>query len=180
MNRLELDFAPTRRWCALWRAALLCGAFWVCAASVWAYADYRTQAEALELAEAEHSPGRETAAHALQAADELAPQLRRAGAAQASLATAWESLYGSLEKVANPDVALLRLSAADTTLSIESEARDTAAMQAYVDALGSVGSFTRVHLIAQQGPQLAGDAKVRFSLLASWTQGAARGSKGAR
>ena len=101
---------------------------------------------------------------------DLAPQLQRAAEVIEQLAFPWSELFNALESNSNEDVVLLSIlpDVKTGTISINSEARDWAAMLSYIRALSKNKFFTDVHLVSHQIEQTDPQKPIRFVLSCAW------------
>ncbi|MBB3118237.1 hypothetical protein [Pseudoduganella violacea] len=171
MKRIGIDFAhqPMRRNVPAYLLAGL-GAAALLAAGL-AYAAYSSgqaewEQEQLELAERQLGQPRQAAS-----VDENAKaRQKEAARLQASLEAPWEALFGVLESVPAPQVALLNLSldGESRELVLSGEALDAAAMHGYArrmgEADGLAGAYLASHEVNAQNPRHS----LRFSIGASW------------
>ncbi|MBP8901727.1 MAG: PilN domain-containing protein [Thiobacillaceae bacterium] len=90
---------------------------------------------------------------------------------RALLRTDWGALMGGLESARTPKIGLLSLDL-DTgrggSLAITAEARDHAAMLAYVETLEALPMLDKVALDSHAERERDGERAVRFSLKARW------------
>ncbi|WP_256077345.1 hypothetical protein [Massilia sp. YIM B04103] len=149
-----------------------------------AYAAYSSELaaweqEQLELAERQDGQPRQTA----PVDENVKARQKEAARLQASLETPWDALFGVLESVPAPQVALLNLSldGEGRELILSGEAQDAAAMHGYARRMGEVdglaGAYLASHEVNAQNPR----HPLRFSIGASWRSLAqqARGIGGA-
>ncbi len=170
---LRLDLAqrrhrspPAGRW------LLLAGVAALAAAVVWVDAAARHVASAqAELDQQLEWSGRSRRAAPSKPADPRALRAERAAnAMQADLSLPWERMLGALESVQRDDVALLVVepNAAERRVRLQLEAREVAAMLAYLDALQADGRLTDVMLQNQQWGGKDSQTAVRFQVSATW------------
>jgi Tfp pilus assembly protein PilN len=97
-------------------------------------------------------------------------RMRSAQSAARSLTTPWVDLLRAIESAPQDAVALLAFepSAAKQTVRLKAEARDNAAMLAYLEALQHDPRLASVVLISHQLQQQAPGTPVRFQVQASW------------
>jgi Tfp pilus assembly protein PilN len=90
---------------------------------------------------------------------------------RALLRTDWGALMGGLESARTPKIGLLSLDL-DTgrggSLAMTAEARDHAAMLAYVETLEALPMLDKVALDSHAERERDGERAVRFSLKARW------------
>ncbi len=125
----------------------------------------------VDLAESERRlPG--VAALPLSAAETRAQQaaLAEMQRLSAQLSLPWERLFGTLEALANDDIALLSLTpdARKQQLRITAEARDLAAMLAYHRSLEDSDDLRDVALVNHEIVSEVPERPVRFNLTATW------------
>ena len=89
------------------------------------------------------------------------------------LAGPWEKLFGTLEAIEAPDVALLAIApdAQKNKIRIYAEARTFTAMLAYYSALEQSRTFDDVVLIEHEIQHSDPQRPVRFSITAAWSEG---------
>jgi hypothetical protein len=99
--------------------------------------------------------------------------VRNAEAVTRQLALPWASLVHAIERAATRDVALLQLrpEADRGVLRLTAEARNPAAMFAYVRRLGAVEDMFEVHLVDHQVQRDDPRRPVQFSVQASLRSG---------
>ncbi|UMR28890.1 hypothetical protein MJ904_17450 [Massilia sp. MB5] len=171
MKRIGIDFAhqPMRRKLAAYLLAGL-GLAVLLAASL-AYAAYSSEQaaweqEQLELAERQAGQPRQAAP-----VDENAKaRQKEAARLQASLEAPWEALFGVLEGVPAPQVALLNLSldGENRELVLSGEAVDAAAMHGYARRMGEADGVTGAYLASHEVNAQSPRRSLRFSIGASW------------
>ena len=99
--------------------------------------------------------------------------VQRAAEVTRRLMTPWEKLFLALETLRHDNVALLAVEPDSTagTVRISAEAKDAAAMLAYVEALRNSGLLTGVALHSHQVLQQSQYQPLRFMLAAQWMAG---------
>jgi hypothetical protein len=87
-------------------------------------------------------------------------------------AVPWDTLFRDIEAASGKDVGLLSIQpeTAGAVLRIDAEARDVAAMVAYVNRLGQQSSLRDVVLVTHEFRGQGGLRAVRFGLSARWVQ----------
>lgn len=174
MRPLSLDFQRSPRRQNLAGVALLALGL---AATAVAGIQYRELAEAIasrevQIAGLERTTPRKPAKtrQTEQEAQQLGVEIRRANQVVQELSQPWDRLFRAVETVGNKDVALLTIEpdAKKRLLQISGEARNLAAMLAYVRLLEQQTALTDVYLQNHHIQQQDADKPVRFSLAASW------------
>jgi Tfp pilus assembly protein PilN len=84
----------------------------------------------------------------------------------------WESLLVALEKAIDDSVTLLGLEPGVRDIAIAGEAKDLNALLDYLKRLQAASVFVDLHLTKHEIIQLGAVRTVRFSLQASWREGA--------
>lgn len=138
--------------------------------SLQGYLALRAERDAWELVQAElpsDAPEVEKRSPADEAASARLAELAKVRDRQA---TPWERLFNTLEGVPTDGVALLELTGDSETrqLSVAAQAREMAAMHAYLTRLGETAGFDAVYLASHQSDPGAAPRTVRFSVMADW------------
>jgi len=84
-------------------------------------------------------------------------------------AAQWEAMFAALEAVGDESVTLLGLLPGASEIQISGEAKNLAAMMAYVGRLQSTRPFANVHLTQSEIVAEHAQHPVRFSLAAPWS-----------
>jgi Tfp pilus assembly protein PilN len=102
----------------------------------------------------------------------LRPQMVAAAKAIERLATPWGALYDSLEGSVDDTVSLLEVapSADKHEIRLAGEARDFAALRAYIKRLGDSGGLADVRLLGQEVKRSDPQHPIVFSIVATWRQ----------
>jgi Tfp pilus assembly protein PilN len=100
----------------------------------------------------------------------LRPQMVAAAKAIDLLATPWGALYRSLEGSVDDSVSLLAVSPNfdKGEVRLGGEAKDFAALRAYIKRLGESESLAEVRLLGQEVKQKDPEHPIVFSILAAW------------
>lgn len=100
----------------------------------------------------------------------LRPQIVAAAKAIDRLATPWGALYRSLESSVDDSVSLLAIApnADKGEVRLNGEAKDFAALRAYLKRLGESEALTDVRLLGQEIKQSDAQHPIAFSLVATW------------
>lgn len=100
----------------------------------------------------------------------LQPQVEAAARAVARLGMPWGDLYRSLEESQDETVALLAVmpNAEKGELRLSGEAKDFAALRAYLRRLGASTALADVRLLGQEVKQSDAQHPVVFSIAATW------------
>jgi hypothetical protein len=102
--------------------------------------------------------------------EELRPQIEAAAKALTRLAISWGALYRCLEDNADDSVSLLAVlpSADKGEIRVNGEAKDFAALRAYLQRLGNSGVLTDVRLLTQEVRESDAQKPIVFSVVAAW------------
>lgn len=177
MNRfpiLGLDFVGRRRasgragWLMLAAGVVLVGLValhWQAArndAARWSAEAERWQQMAKRLDGSQQTVGADAAA--------LRPQVVAAARAIDRLATPWGALYRSLEASVDDSVSLLAIApnVDKREVRLSGEAKDFAALRAYLKRLGESEALTDVRLLGQEIKQSDAQHPIVFSVIAVW------------
>lgn len=172
LARLDLDLSPTRP--RVPPASWLLLAVGVLAAALAALqfqsATEERSRELRDLRALEASLSEPGSAGASPASVQDARTARAANAAQRELEVPWATLFGGLESVAARNVALLSIepSAQRHEVRITAEAKSSAAMLDFLDALRGQPALREVVLVSHQIQAQAPGAPFRFQARAQW------------
>jgi hypothetical protein len=139
----------------------------------WYYADLRDQSQAAETRAANPHFGRVAqagATGATPAAAAMKAELARANDTVRALSLPWAEVFGALEAANSADVSLLALDPMPDKrlLKLHAEARNMAAVLAYLRALAAGPVFSAVSLQSHQVQQADPLHPVRFVVLVEW------------
>lgn len=97
-------------------------------------------------------------------------EMKQANEVIDQLARPWDQLFGAVEEAAGKDVALLAVQPEKTKrmVMISGEARDVAAMLAYMRRLNKAQQLSNVDLLSHQIQQQDPQKPVHFNLSAKW------------
>jgi hypothetical protein len=118
--------------------------------------------------------GTESRNHALSgagaAASQITAKLTSAQSVVRRIALPWDTLFEALGTAADRDVNLLELQphAADGTLLLTAEARDVAAMLAYIGRLQAAAGIHEVFPLHHESESAPSQYPIRFTLMAKW------------
>jgi len=104
----------------------------------------------------------------------LGPQVAAAAKAVDRLGLPWNELYRSLEASVDDTVSLLAVlpNADKKEVRLAGEARDFAALRAYLQRLGDSGAFAEVRLLGQEVKQNDPQHPISFAIVATWRKAA--------
>jgi Tfp pilus assembly protein PilN len=170
---LSLDYRRQRRAASRLDRALLIGALALTTYSGVLYLDLAGATAALEETQAaERASTHGTRERRLSPGDaqQLKNEVQQANAVLAQLALPWDALFADLDASQHERVALLLIEpdSEKRVVKVTGEARDFAAMLAYVNYLQDRPSLSGVYLQNHHMEQQSAEHPVRFSLLASW------------
>lgn len=172
MGPLRLDFRRRRRPARLPGILLLLAGLAAAAVLGAAYEQTRRDMALLEdaLAELSRAAARRSAPRQPGDVRLLGEQIRRANLVLGQLGTPWDELFSLLESAHNRDIALLAIEpdAARGSVRITAEARQVAAMHAYLGRLRATRKLSQVLLQSHQIQLQDPDKPVRFTLAARW------------
>ena len=99
---------------------------------------------------------------------QLAEQVARANLVLAALTVPWDAMFAELERVADPNVALLAIQPEDSGkhVQLSGEARQFEDVMAYVKRLDATAGFSNVFLSRHEARKEGGTS---FTLGADWT-----------
>lgn len=119
---------------------------------------------------AQHAWTAQRAGRGGAAGEELRPQALAAAKALSRLALPWNDLFGGLETNAGGDISLLAVlpNAEKGELRLSGEARDFAALRAYLQRLGASGILADVRLLNHEVRESDAQKPVVFSVIAAW------------
>ena len=100
----------------------------------------------------------------------LRPQITAAAKAVEHLATPWGALWRDLEGSVDDSVSLLAIapSADKGEVRLAGEAKDFAALRAYLKRLGASAALADVHLLGQEVKQSDPQHPIAFAIVAAW------------
>jgi hypothetical protein len=100
----------------------------------------------------------------------LRPQIEAAAKALGRLGTPWGDLYRALEGSVDDTVSLLAVlpNADKGEVRLNGEAKDFAALRAYLQRLGETGVLADVRLLGQEVKQADPQHPIAFSVAATW------------
>ncbi len=162
---LELDFVRTPARAGATGIVLLgCGLL----AAAFSVQQYLSFSERLAAHAREAAP-RETAVTRVNL-DQLRARLLAANKVVEKRTTPWDTLFRDIEAVSDKSVGLLSVQPdlAGRQVRITGEARDAAALAAYITRLSQKASLRDVYLTDHEMHQVDGQAVIRFGLSANW------------
>lgn len=172
MRRINLDY-QRRRTNYPARVLLVVGCL---AAAVASYGAW-TQAQSLSVLEEKLARLDRQRPERLERRDDkanpaLTSELREAHALQAALNRRWRELFDAIEHAQNPDIALLSIEpdAGKGSLLVSAEARNYAAMLAYLQCLEQTPVLRNALLVQHNVQQKVAEHPIRFTLSAIWEQ----------
>ncbi|ADE12057.1 conserved hypothetical protein [Sideroxydans lithotrophicus ES-1] len=133
------------------------------------------QAARLEekVAQAEHKlhPGRSGAMTAVADAQQTGAEIKVANQVIMQLSLPWSELFDALEEANSSNIALLGIEpdAGKRLVRLRGEAKNSAALFAYIRILQANKAMTSVYLKHQQVQEQNPEKPIRFTLDASWT-----------
>lgn len=102
--------------------------------------------------------------------EKLSAEMTVADSVARHMALPWGELFKALENSAHKEVALLQVKPDTTskTLTLVAEAKNLAAMTAYLNKLSKQAVFYSVHLVEHEVLQQESPPRVRFTVSAAW------------
>lgn len=178
LPELRLDFVARRRTGSAAGLLLLVAGIAVAAATALDWQDVDAEAGRWA-AKAEHwqamarRAGGSRSDAATVDATALRPQVEAASRAVARLGTPWGGLYRSLEESLDENVSLLAVmpNADKGEVRLSGEAKDFAALRAYLQRLGQGGTLAEVRLLGQEVKSNDDQRPIVFSIAATWRGG---------
>jgi hypothetical protein len=100
----------------------------------------------------------------------MQPEIDAAAKAVERLAIPWGELYGNLESTVDETISLLAVlpNAEKGEVRLNGEAKDFAALRAYLKRLSETGAFSDVRLLRQEESQKDPQRPIVFSISAAW------------
>lgn len=138
------------------------------------YADLSEQRESARESAARNASGRGTpgtmSGAGRRAADQLQAELARANDTARALSVPWDAVFGAIEVASSADISLLALDPMPDKkmLKLHAEARNMAAVLAYLRALAAGPVFSAVSLQSHQVQQADPNHPVRILVLVEW------------
>jgi hypothetical protein len=170
---VRIDHAHERAPWLRWNLALPAAAACLCAVLAVQAADLRERADRLDdrlqLAERTHRAALRAHGPAPRAA--VPPAERRAeDRMRSEMGRPWDALFGALEQASGPDISLLALTphGAMEAVNLDGEARNLAALLAFMRQLRAGGFFTGIHLRDHHVDAADALHPVRFSVQLEW------------
>ena len=126
-----------------------------------------------QVAQAEHKlhPGRSGARASVANAQQAGAEIKVANDVIMRLSLPWSELFNALEEANSSNIALLGIEpdAGKRLVRVSGEAKNSAALFAYIRVLQANKAMTSVYLKHQQVQERNPEKPIRFTLDASWT-----------
>lgn len=139
------------------------------------FSDYRdltakVESSAAKLAGMEGLTGHKAANPGKPGDHPYSAEMKQANEVIDQLARPWDQLFGAVEEAAGKDVALLAIQPEKSKgmVTISGEAKDVAAMLAYIRRLNKAQQLSNVDLLSHQIQQQDPQKPVHFNLSAKW------------
>jgi len=171
MIRLGIDFVPRRAAFSRAGAVLLMGGVVAIGLSIHAY--FAVHGELGELKEnlgAAAAKAKRANGQPVPDSEQLRARIQLANMVVHKRSIPWDPLFRDLEAASGKDVAVLSVQpdAVAGAVRIGGEARDAAALSAYIERLEQQPSLADVYLAEHEVRQAAGRSPLRFGLQATW------------